>query len=160
MISRDFFSVANNLGDSVAFNLESDTTRRRAEGFHGVRPGWCRWRRAISGTPAGSRRRARREVEKSPGQIREVQPCGHVIEVHGFCFAFDPPKSPALSVWRAGCTVSRTRRRQPRCRYFQTTQFCIHRTPKKTMGTPQEQQSDPVAAWKALWPNHCKACGG
>jgi hypothetical protein len=25
MISRDFFSVANNLGDSVAFNLESDT---------------------------------------------------------------------------------------------------------------------------------------
>jgi hypothetical protein len=24
MISRDFFSVANNLGDSVAFNLESD----------------------------------------------------------------------------------------------------------------------------------------
>ena len=27
MISRDFFSVANNLGDSVAFNLESDTRR-------------------------------------------------------------------------------------------------------------------------------------
>jgi hypothetical protein len=27
MISRDFFSVANNLGDSVAFNLESDNTR-------------------------------------------------------------------------------------------------------------------------------------
>ena len=25
MISRDFFSVANNLGDSVAFNLESDS---------------------------------------------------------------------------------------------------------------------------------------
>jgi hypothetical protein len=25
MISGDFFSVANNLGDSVAFNLESDT---------------------------------------------------------------------------------------------------------------------------------------
>jgi hypothetical protein len=24
MISRDFFSVANNLGDSVAFNLESN----------------------------------------------------------------------------------------------------------------------------------------
>lgn len=27
MISRDFFSVANNLGDSVAFNLESDSAR-------------------------------------------------------------------------------------------------------------------------------------
>ena len=25
MISRDFFSVANNLGDSVAFNSESDS---------------------------------------------------------------------------------------------------------------------------------------
>src|SRR5208283_3559830 len=29
MISRDFFSVANNLGDSVACNLESDTTPHR-----------------------------------------------------------------------------------------------------------------------------------
>jgi len=29
MISRDFFSVANNLGDSVAFNLESDTLSDR-----------------------------------------------------------------------------------------------------------------------------------
>jgi hypothetical protein len=29
MISRDFFSVANNLGDSVAFNLESDSKRGR-----------------------------------------------------------------------------------------------------------------------------------
>ena len=28
MISRDFFSVANNLGDSVAFNLESDSKLR------------------------------------------------------------------------------------------------------------------------------------
>src|ERR1700752_4718406 len=28
MISRDLFSVANNLGDSVAFNLESDTRCR------------------------------------------------------------------------------------------------------------------------------------
>jgi hypothetical protein len=28
MISRDFFSVANNLGDSVAFNLESDMQER------------------------------------------------------------------------------------------------------------------------------------
>ena len=27
MISRDFFSVANNLGDSVAFNLESDNRK-------------------------------------------------------------------------------------------------------------------------------------
>src|SRR5271157_1787178 len=27
MISRDFLSVANNLGDSVAFNLESDTMK-------------------------------------------------------------------------------------------------------------------------------------
>jgi hypothetical protein len=31
MISRDFFSVANNLGDSVAFNLESDTGRRLSD---------------------------------------------------------------------------------------------------------------------------------
>jgi hypothetical protein len=29
MISWDFFSVANNLGDSVAFNLESESTLRR-----------------------------------------------------------------------------------------------------------------------------------
>ena len=28
MISWDFFSVANNLGDSVAFNLESDSLKR------------------------------------------------------------------------------------------------------------------------------------
>ena len=32
MISRDFFSVANNLGDSVAFNLESDN---HVEAFKG-----------------------------------------------------------------------------------------------------------------------------
>ena len=32
MISRDVFSVANNLGDSVAFNLESDKTDRNREG--------------------------------------------------------------------------------------------------------------------------------
>jgi hypothetical protein len=31
MISWDFFSVANNLGDSVAFNLESDIAKRLAE---------------------------------------------------------------------------------------------------------------------------------
>jgi hypothetical protein len=24
----------------------------------------------------------------------------------------------------------------------------------------RDQQQDPVAAWKARWPNHCKACGG
>jgi hypothetical protein len=24
----------------------------------------------------------------------------------------------------------------------------------------EQQQQDPVAAWKARWPNHCKACGG
>ena len=29
MISRDFFSVANNLADSVAFNLESDNPAER-----------------------------------------------------------------------------------------------------------------------------------
>jgi hypothetical protein len=33
MISRDFFSVANNLGDSVAFNLESDTSAFLASPF-------------------------------------------------------------------------------------------------------------------------------
>src|SRR5208282_251417 len=33
MISRDFFSVANNLGDSVAFNLESDMRELRKRHF-------------------------------------------------------------------------------------------------------------------------------
>jgi hypothetical protein len=28
--------------------------------------------------------------------MRKVQACGHVTEAHGFCFASDPPKSPAL----------------------------------------------------------------
>jgi hypothetical protein len=28
------------------------------------------------------------------------------------------------------------------------------------MSNPQEQPQDPVEAWKAQWPNHCKACGG
>ena len=41
MISRDFFSVANNLGDSVAFNLESDTDYGPFNNFasHKVRMG-------------------------------------------------------------------------------------------------------------------------
>jgi hypothetical protein len=25
---------------------------------------------------------------------------------------------------------------------------------------PQDQPQDPATAWKARWPNHCKACGG
>jgi hypothetical protein len=38
MTSRDFFSVANNLGDSVAFNLESDNCRQRHQScaYHGA----------------------------------------------------------------------------------------------------------------------------
>jgi hypothetical protein len=30
----------------------------------------------------------------------------------------------------------------------------------RPMSDQQEQQQDPVAAWKARWPNYCKACGG
>ena len=39
MISRDFFSVANNLGDSVAFNLESDSG---SEALSDSKRSWCR----------------------------------------------------------------------------------------------------------------------
>jgi hypothetical protein len=33
MTSRDFFSIANNLGDSVAFNLESDNKLQDSVGI-------------------------------------------------------------------------------------------------------------------------------
>ena len=32
--------------------------------------------------------------------------------------------------------------------------------PTRPMSNQQDQRQDPVAAWKARWPNHCKACGG
>jgi hypothetical protein len=35
-------------------------------------------------------------VAESQGTMRKVQPCGHVTEAHGFCFASDPSESPAL----------------------------------------------------------------
>jgi hypothetical protein len=28
------------------------------------------------------------------------------------------------------------------------------------MSNPQDQQQDPFAAWKAEWPNYCRACSG
>jgi hypothetical protein len=28
------------------------------------------------------------------------------------------------------------------------------------MSNPHEPPQDPIEAWKARWPNHCKACGG
>jgi hypothetical protein len=28
------------------------------------------------------------------------------------------------------------------------------------MSDQDEQQEDPVEAWKAQWPNYCRACGG
>jgi hypothetical protein len=71
-------------------------TRRRAEGFHGVRLGWCHWQGAIAATPAGSRRRARREVDKSQGMMREVQPCAQFTRARQYGLAPDPPESPAL----------------------------------------------------------------
>ena len=46
----------------------------------------------------------------------------------------------------------------------QSLDFClqVHLNPttiRKTVSNPQDQRQDP-AAWKARWPNHCKACGG
>ena len=43
-------------------------------------------------------RGARREVDKSPGKTRGFQPCGHVTEAHGFCFASDPRNLPLSKV--------------------------------------------------------------
>lgn len=34
----------------------------------------------------------------------------------------------------------------------------VHTRPP--VSNQQDQQQDPVAAWKARWPNHCKACRG
>ena len=40
---------------------------------------------------------------------------------------------------------------------FERNPTTLHTRP---VSNQQDQQQDPVAAWKARWPNHCKACGG
>ena len=75
MISRDFFSVANNLGDSVAFNSESDTHEitlakarvgianpHRTSGLRAAVSD-CSWRRRIA--PA---------IAARPGRCRTLPP--------------------------------------------------------------------------------------
>jgi hypothetical protein len=40
---------------------------------------------------------------------------------------------------------------------FERDPSTLHTMP---VSNQQDQPQDPVAAWQARWPNHCKACGG
>jgi len=72
-----------------------------SEGFRGVRRYWLCRPRAVAATPADSRRRALREVDKSQWTIPKVQACKQFIQAQAYSLEpDDPPESPALPVDR------------------------------------------------------------
>src|SRR4029077_1886442 len=61
-----------------------------------VRRDWFRWPRAVASTPADSRRRALREVDRLQGTIPKLQACEQLTQPYRRRPEPDPRESPTL----------------------------------------------------------------